>query len=49
MLSLHHNVGVFTSSADGGNEALFTDYAIDAWLLGWCTAGPWMARGWTEQ
>jgi Tol biopolymer transport system component len=49
MLSLHHNVGVFTSAADGGNEALFTDYAIDAWLLGWCKAGPWLGQGWTEQ
>jgi len=49
MLSLRHNVGVFTSSADGGNEALFTDYAIDAWLLGWCKAGPWLGQGRTEQ
>jgi hypothetical protein len=42
-----HNVGVYTSAADGTNEQLITDLVQDAWLLGWCTAGPWLASGWT--
>jgi Tol biopolymer transport system component len=44
-----HNVAVFTSAEDGSDEVPFTDLAIDAWLLGWCTAGPWLNHGWTEQ
>ncbi len=52
-LSLHdalsHNVAVFTSAPDGSDEVPFTDVNLDAWLLGWCTAGPWLDEGWTRQ
>jgi dipeptidyl aminopeptidase/acylaminoacyl peptidase len=44
-----HNVAVFTSGPDGSNETPFTDIALDAWLLGWCTAGPWLQEGWVRQ
>jgi len=44
-----HNVAVFTSARDGTDEVPFTDLALDAWLLGWCNAGPWLGQGWTEQ
>jgi Tol biopolymer transport system component len=44
-----HNVGVYTSAADGSNETLVTDLTQDAWLLGWCAAGPWITSGWTQQ
>jgi Tol biopolymer transport system component len=44
-----HNVAVYTSASDGTDEVPFTDLTLDAWLLGWCTAGPWLGQGWTEQ
>ena len=44
-----HNVAVYTSASDGTDEAPFTDLTLDAWLLGWCKAGPWLRQGWTEQ
>jgi TolB protein len=44
-----HNVAVYTSARDGSDEAPFTDLTLDAWLLGWCKAGPWLAQEWTEQ
>jgi Tol biopolymer transport system component len=44
-----HNVAVYTSARDGSDEVPFTDLTLDAWLLGWCKAGPWMGQGWTEQ
>jgi dipeptidyl aminopeptidase/acylaminoacyl peptidase len=44
-----HNVAVFTLAQDGSNEAPFTDLAIDAWLLNWCIAGPWLGQGWVER
>jgi Tol biopolymer transport system component len=37
-----HNLGVWVSAADGTGEEMFTDLTQDAWLLGWCTAGPWL-------
>jgi TolB protein len=49
ILSRRHNVGVFTSSANGANETPFTDVFIDAWLLGWCPAGEWIDHGWAER
>jgi Tol biopolymer transport system component len=48
LLSRLHNVGVYTAAADGTHETLITDLVQDAWLLGWCTAGPWLASGWTQ-
>jgi Tol biopolymer transport system component len=44
-----HNVAVYTSASDGSDEVPFTDLTLDAWLLGWCKAGPWLGQGWTEQ
>jgi hypothetical protein len=32
---------------DGTGEQQLTDYQQDAWLLGWCVSGPWLAQdGW---
>jgi TolB protein len=44
-----HNVAVYTSARDGSDEVPFTDLTLDAWLLRWCRAGPWLSDGWTEQ
>jgi Tol biopolymer transport system component len=42
MASRAHNLGVWVAAADGSGEEMFTDLSEDAWLLGWCTAGPWL-------
>lgn len=47
-LAMLHNLAVYTMKPDGTGEQAITDFAQDAWLLGWCVSGPWLNDGWEE-
>ena len=49
MLRSRHNLGIYTANADGTNETPFTDVAVDARLMAWCPAGPWLNQGWQQE
>lgn len=54
-----HSFGIFLLNRDGTNERALTadprlnpgpqDPYLDAFLLGWCTRGPWLDDTWTKE
>jgi len=55
-----HQFGIFTVNPDGSNEKALTvdprtnpganvDPYLNAYLLGWCKAGPWLDSSWVPQ
>lgn len=44
-----HILAIWVANADGSDERQLTDLQLDARLMGWCPAGPWLDESWVPQ